>query len=58
MNETEKLKARIKELEKRIHESCEVYIGMEGFKPRNAEAAYVLKVIDQMYNALLENADE
>ena len=45
-------------LETRIHEASEVYAGMEGFKPRNAEAAYVLRIIDQMYAALKETCDE
>ena len=45
---------RIAELETAIHEASEIYIGMEGFIPRNCEAAYTLRIIKQMYDALKE----
>ena len=47
-------KERIQQLEERIHETQEIYAGMEGFIPRNAEAAYTLRIIKQMYDALQE----
>ena len=40
-------------LREAVHEAQEIYAGMEGFIPRNAEAAYTLRVIEQMYKALL-----
>ena len=45
---------RIAELEQRIHEACEVYAGMEGFIPETAPEAYCLRVIEQMYQALVQ----
>ena len=48
-----RLDDQIDELEKRIHEACEVYAGMEGFEPETAPEAYCLRIIEQMYKALL-----
>ena len=47
------MEQQLADLQTSVHEACEVYAGMEGFIPRNAEAAYTLRVIEQMYKALI-----
>ena len=48
------LAPELAELRERIHEACEVYAGMEGFIPETAPEAYCLRVIEQMYQALVQ----
>ena len=42
------------ELRSRNHEAREIYTGMEGFVPETAPEGYCLRIIEQMYKALLE----
>ena len=44
-------------LREAAHEAQEIYAGMEGFIPRNAEAAYTIRIIEQMYKALLQEGE-
>jgi cell division septum initiation protein DivIVA len=50
--ENAKLKARVKELEHRIHEASEVYAGLEGVKPQTAADRYRQMMLQKMYDAL------
>lgn len=49
---------RIAELEAKIHEATEAYAGMEGFIPETAAEGYCLRIIRQMYSALIGGEDE
>jgi hypothetical protein len=51
--------ARIKELESKLHNIREIYIGMEG-TPKNLypAEAYLMRIIKQMHEAALEAGDE
>ena len=52
-------KAQLTELRANVHEACEVYAGMEGFIPETAPEGYCLRIIEQMYKALVqESSDE
>jgi histone acetyltransferase (RNA polymerase elongator complex component) len=46
------LTARVEELEERIHEASEIYIGMDGFTPETAPEGYQQRILQQMYDAL------
>lgn len=50
----ESLEAKVEALTLRINEAMEVYAGMEGINPPSSEATYLLRIIEQMYKALLE----
>lgn len=58
MKELVTLRQQLAELREAVHEAQEIYAGMEGFIPRNARAAYTLRVIEQMYKALLQGEKE
>jgi hypothetical protein len=42
---------RIAELEAKLHEVCEIYVGMDGWIPKYASEAYAMRIIKQMYEA-------
>ncbi len=50
----EELEAVINELESRIHEAYEVYVGSEGFKPETAPEAYLQELVYKMASTLKE----
>lgn len=59
-----KAEKRVAELESQVnalcdsrHEVMEIYAGMEGFIPETDPEAYALKVIEQIYKALLQDKE-
>lgn len=44
--------------EERIHEACEIYAGMEGCPLQTSEAKYLMKIIRDMYKALVAEDEQ
>ena len=46
------------QLRAKLHEVREIYTGSEGFKPATTPEAYCLRVMEQMYEAALNEGEK